>query len=161
MIVVSDTSCLSALLRVGHLSLLKSLFGKIIVPTKVAEELSLLENFGVDLSAFSNADWIEVRPPTDLPLLTRLLLQLDEGEAQAITITVELAADWLIIDELKGRNVAASLSINFVGLAGVLLLAKDEGLLPAIQPLLDRILNETSFRMGEKLREHILKTAGE
>lgn len=161
MVVISDTSCLSALLRVGHLSLLKSLFQQITIPVKVEEELSRLQSFGIDISEFTNADWIQKQVPTDLPLLERLLLQLDEGEAQAITLAVELSADWLIIDELRGRKIAATLSINFVGLAGVLLLAKEEGHLPEIKPLLNRILKETSFRMSKKLQEHIFKTAGE
>jgi hypothetical protein len=54
----------------------------------------------VDASAFSSAEWISKQSSTDPPLLQRLLVQLDEGEAQAITIAVETSADWLIIDEL-------------------------------------------------------------
>jgi predicted nucleic acid-binding protein len=161
MIVVSDTSCLSALLRVGQLSLLHAVFGTIIIPKKVAEELLRLKAFDIDLSEFSNAAWIEINTPKDIPLLQRLLLRLDEGEAHAITLAVELAADWLIIDELKGRKAAESLSINFIGLAGVLLLAKEEGHLKQIKPLLNRILEETSFRMSHALVKKILLTAGE
>ncbi|NUO00559.1 MAG: DUF3368 domain-containing protein [Saprospiraceae bacterium] len=161
MIVISDTSCLSALIRVGELSLLHTLFGTIVIPQKVAEELLRLKAFDIDLTEFSNANWIVQKSPEDIPLLQRLLLQLDEGEAHAITIAVELSADWLIIDELKGRKTAESLSINFIGLAGVLLLAKEEGHLLQIKPLLTRILNETAFRMSAALVKKILLTAGE
>ena len=161
MVVISDTSCLSALIRVGHLHILKSLFGSIIIPQKVADELRQLIHFGVDIVDFDNAEWIITQQPTDLPLLERLLLQLDEGEAYAITLAVELSADWLIIDELKGRKVASTLAINITGLAGILILAKQEGHLNEIKPLLDLILTKTSFRMSTSLIDHILKAANE
>ena len=161
MVVISDTSCLSALIRVGHLHILKSLFGSIIIPQKVADELRRLTDFGVDIADFDSAEWIVTQQPTDLPLLKRLLLQLDEGEAHAITLAVELSADWLIIDELKGRKVASTLAINITGLAGILILAKQEGHLKEIKPLLDLILTKTSFRMSAALKEHILKAANE
>ena len=122
---------------------------------------SRLIDFGVDIVDFDNAEWIVTQQPTDLPLLERLLLQLDEGEAYAITLAVELSADWLIIDELKGRKVAATLAINITGLAGILILAKQEGHLNEIKPLLDLILTKTSFRMSTALIEHILKAANE
>jgi uncharacterized protein len=161
MIVISDTSALSALIRVGQLTLLKSLFGSIIIPEKVAEELNELNAFHIDISEFTNSDWIIIKQPTDLPLLHRLLTQLDEGEANAITLAVELSADLLIIDELKGRSVATALSINITGLAGILILAKQEGYLQTIKPLLDRILKETSFRISSTLYNHILIKANE
>ena len=161
MVVVSDTSTLSALLRIEHLSLLKSLFGTIVIPHKVADELQRLTDFGIDISDFTNAEWITIQQPTDLPLLNRLLLQLDEGEAHAITLAIELAADWLIIDELKGRNIANALAINITGLVGVLILAKEDGHLPQIKHVLDRIITETSFRISKALYQHILKKAGE
>ena len=161
MVVVSDTSCLSALLRVRHLHILKSLFGNIIIPQKVADELRRLTDFGVNLSDFNSANWIKTQQPSDLPLLERLLLQLDEGEAHAITLAIELSADWLIIDELKGRKIASTLAINITGLAGVLILAKQEGHLSEVKTLLNQILTETSFRMSSALREHILKAADE
>ncbi len=161
MVVISDTSCLSALLRVGQLSLLQALFGTITIPEKVGEELLRLTTFGVDVSPYLKANWILKQSPTNSPLLQSLLLQLDEGEAQAIALAIDSSADWLIIDELKGRKIASALSINIIGLAGVLLLAKKEGHIDAVKPLLSQILRETSFRVSQALQEHILKAAGE
>jgi predicted nucleic acid-binding protein len=161
MIIVSDTSSLSALLRIGQLDLLKSLFFTIVIPEKVADELRQLPAFGVDISSFEMADWISIKQPTDLALLEKLSLNLDEGEAQAIALAIELSADWLIIDELKGRQTATMLSINIMGLGGVLLLAKREGVLPSVKNILDQILSQTSFRMSAALIDKIQLAADE
>ncbi|MBK8564329.1 MAG: DUF3368 domain-containing protein [Saprospiraceae bacterium] len=161
MIIVSDTSSLSALLRIGQLDLLKALFFTIVIPEKVADELRQLPAFGVYISSFEMADWISIKQPTDLALLEKLSLNLDEGEAQAITLAIELSADWLIIDELKGRQTASMLSINIMGLGGVLLLAKREGVLSSVKNILDQILTQTSFRMSAALIDKILLAADE
>lgn len=161
MVIISDTSCISALLRVGQLNLLESIFEEIIIPQKVMDELFQLKNFGIDISPLQNADWVIIKNPNNNALLNRLLIQLDEGEANAITLAIELNADLLIIDEIKGRKIASSLSINITGLAGVLILAKKEGYLKSVKPTLDKILNETSFRMSKILYQQILDTASE
>ena len=125
------------------------------------DELFQLKNFGIDISPLQNADWVIIKNPNNNALLNRLLIQLDEGEANAITLAIELNADLLIIDEIKGRKIASSLSINITGLAGVLILAKKEGYLKSVKPTLDKILNETSFRMSKILYQQILDAASE
>ncbi len=88
MVIISDTSCISALLRVGQLNLLESIFEEIIIPQKVMDELFQLKNFGIDISPLQNADWVTIKNPNNNALLNRLLIQLDEGEANAITLAI-------------------------------------------------------------------------
>ena len=55
MIVVSDTTTVSALVRVECLWLLKQLFGNIIIPQAVYMELLELQHFGIDIQAIISA----------------------------------------------------------------------------------------------------------
>ncbi|TAK44352.1 MAG: DUF3368 domain-containing protein, partial [Saprospiraceae bacterium] len=95
MIVISDTTAISTLLQVGEIEMLKKLFSSIVIPRKVFDELLVLAKLGVDVSPLSSADWLEVRSPNISHILLLLNSLLDEGEANAIALAVELKADLL------------------------------------------------------------------
>jgi predicted nucleic acid-binding protein len=108
MIVVSDTSPLSNLFIIDQLGLLEKLYGRIIVPEAVMNELLVLEERGIDLSPIKNAKWIEVMTIKERGEINKLLADLDIGEAEAIVLAESLHADWLLMDETKGRHIAKS-----------------------------------------------------
>lgn len=161
MIVISDTSCISAFIQTDLTSLLPQLFGEVIVPEPVLLELQALSDFGIDVSWLPAAAWLKVKKATPNALLTQLLSNLDEGEAHAIALSVELNADLLIIDERKGRQVAESLHLAYTGLGGILLRAKSVGLIPEVKTILDRIEQEAYFFLSKGARDVILRAAGE
>jgi predicted nucleic acid-binding protein len=84
-IVVSDTSPILNLTTVGHLELLRSLFGEIVVPPWVAAEL---DRHGIT----TESNWMRVVAAQDREQLAELRRQLDPGEAEAIIVAVELQA---------------------------------------------------------------------
>lgn len=161
MIIVSDTSSVSALFRVGKLHLLESLFGRIILPQSVWEELKSLEHWGYDPLRISNLAWIEIQSAKDGAMFRKLLNQLDPGEAEAIALAKELNADLLLIDEMKGRQIALSEGLQIVGLLGVLLRAKNQGLLDSYKAVIDELVRVTQFRISTKLLDEMLVLAGE
>ena len=124
MIIVSDTSPISNLLRIGQLSILKNLYSCVIIPQRVYQELRALTTFGIDLTLIESADWIKIQVVLDQALVSTLLSELDPGEAEAIVLAIELKADRLLIDERIGRNVAKRYGLNITGLLGVLVAAK-------------------------------------
>ena len=127
MIVVSDTSAISALIKIGQVELLYRLYGRVIVPSAVWAELTILDiRYGYDLSTL-NEDWFEVVSIRNHELFKQYLSVLDEGESEALVLTQELNADLLLIDEMKGRKVAESIGIRYTGVLGVLLSAKSKG----------------------------------
>jgi predicted nucleic acid-binding protein len=105
-VVVSDTSPVSGLYRINHLFVLERLFGKVILPNAVFQEILELRSFGYDLKEILTAEWIEVRSAADVSAVEYLLHHLDLGEAEAIVIAKELQADLLVMDESKGRALA-------------------------------------------------------
>ncbi len=162
MIVVSDTSALSALFLVGQLDLLPSLYGQVIVPPAVMREILRLESqFGHDLSGLKNASWVAVIPVSDAKKVRVYQYALDEGESEAIVLAIEISADLLLIDEMRGRKVAQSEGIPFTGVLGVLLSAKSKGLLGAVRPILDNLRSETNLRISQRLYDFVLQQAGE
>ena len=100
MIVVSNTSPISNLAAIGQLGLLQQLYGNVIIPTAVYQEL--LNSGATDPAtlAVQSLDWIQPQSVTNLALLQTLQNNLDIGEAEAITLALELNAERLIMDEL-------------------------------------------------------------
>lgn len=87
-------------------------------------------------------------------------MDLDPGEASAIALSLEIDNSILIIDDLKGRRTADQLKLRYSGTFGLILRAKQEGILTSIKPILDKI-KITDFRFSEKLFEYMLDQAGE
>lgn len=161
MIVVSDSSPLIALSAVGRLELLKDLFGTVLIPEAVYAEVA---RTGAGLPGereVGEADWITVRPVGNAGLVRVLGLDLDPGESEAIVLAMESGADLLLVDERKARRVASQLGLNVVGTIGLLVLAKQKGLLTAIRPVLDGLGTQAGFRIGTKVYDQALRLAGE
>lgn len=158
MIVVSDTSAISNLLRIGEIDLLRLTFSRVLIPTAVYDEIYKIE---ANRKALENIDWIERVEISEIGLRDELLRRLHKGEAEAIALAVELSADFLLIDEAEGRRVARSMGVRITGLLGVLSRAKIDGHIDLIRPYIDRLVLEANFRLGQSLIDETLFQAGE
>lgn len=147
--IISDTSCLILLEKIGELDILNKLFGTIITTNEVAEE------FGQPLPS-----WFELRQPTDKNYQSIIEATVDKGEASAIALAIELEDCLLIIDDLKGRKFAHQLGLTIIGTIGVIVDSKLAGIIPSVKPILAKI-KATNFRITEQLELLILKRAGE
>jgi predicted nucleic acid-binding protein len=158
MLVVSDTSPITNLLQVGRLNLLQYTFGQVVMPQTVYDELCELPHQKL---AIDGETWLTVQSSHQLDFVAMLKEELDAGEAEAIALALEIKADYLIIDERKGRNKAEALGLRIVGLLGVLVQAKQAGHLMAVEPVLNELRNEAGFRIHPMLHRRILEIAGE
>jgi len=157
---VADAGPLIALARIGRHDLLARLYGLVVVPTAVMEELQLdsgrpgARALGVALTA----GWLEVMAaPTDAFRLKRLL---DPAEAEAILLAEKIACRFLLIDERRGRVIARRRGIPVVGTGGFLITAKRRGALESVTAELER-LTENGYRLAPVLVEEIRRLAGE
>lgn len=153
MIVVSDTSPITALLTIQQIDLLRQLYGEVKVPPAVAEELLA---YHVDLPAF-----IQTLPVTTSPLLDQLNRQLDRGEAEAIVLAKEIHADLLLIDEALGREAARHEHLPVIGLMGVLLIAKKKGLISSVSGLIESLETDAGFYLSRQVKAKVIAEAGE
>jgi len=108
-------------------------------------------------------DWIKPLTCSDLSLVQTLqqVNKLDLGESEAIALSLQLKAERLIIDERLGRKVALSFELNITGVLGVILAAKNKGLVSSIKPLLNLLITRTGFRLSQTLYFQALAEAGE
>ena len=147
--IISDTSCLILLDKIGELEILNKLFGTIITTQEVLEE------FGQELPT-----WFEIKQPADKNYQAIIEASVDKGEASAIALAIELDDCLLIIDDLKGRKFALQLGLTIIGTIGIIIDAKLTGLIPSDKPVL--VKNKaTNFRITLELELLILKKAGE
>jgi hypothetical protein len=163
MLAVSNTSPISNLASIGRLELLKSQFSELWMPDAVAEELAAHPD-PIAQSAIQTAiqaQWIQIRTPRDSGLLRLLLLQLHRGEAEAIALATDLNADFVLIDEQEGRQLASRTGLTVTGVLGVLLRAKRAGEIPAVKPEMDLLRSEAHFFVSPALEKKILSAAGE
>jgi predicted nucleic acid-binding protein len=154
--VVSNTGPLIALASINKFDLLPKLFGTISIPQAVRTEV--LDE--TTLSAINAADWMIVRTAQDKIAIQLLNSELDDGESEAIVLARELNADLLLIDDRAARRKASALELPTIGTLGLLLIAKSQGLIPALKPLIDA-LNQGGFHMSEELYNQVLHSAGE
>lgn len=159
--VVSNSSALINLARIGKLTLLRELFGVLIVPDAVWQEV-VVEGAGQPgADEIGSADWIQRQAVVNMQLVQALQQDLDAGEAEAIALSLEIGAELLLMDENLGRETARHFGLRCIGLIGALVMAKRRGLITAVKPHLDMLRDIAGFRVDAALYAHVLKDQGE
>lgn len=135
MIVVSDTTPIISLLKIDQINLLQSLFGEVIVPRAVYDELTANVSFCDEAEIIKNCSFIIIADVTNREAvnLLRRATGLDLGESEAIIYTDETKANLLLMDEVKGRAVAKQMGLNVTGTIGILLEAYNDNLITSEQ----------------------------
>ena len=146
MTVVSDASPLHYLDLIEAEHGLAQVFSEVVVPPAVLGELAHERApERVRHWASDPPEWLCVIGPANVSLDAKL----DEGEAEAIGLALEIRAKTLLIDERAGTNIARRLGVTTVGTLGVLILASAKHLLPLEQSFAP--LQQTSFRVRPSL----------
>lgn len=155
-VVVSDTTPLQYLYKAKMLNLLPEMFGRVIVPPAVIDELAEGRARGHDLPQLDGLSWIEIAAPHHALVLPT---KLGRGEQEAISVAVERHLS-VLIDDYDARSCAASLGLHVLGTFGIILRAKRQGLIPVVMPTVEIIVG-CGFRISERMRQHVRELAGE
>ena len=153
MIVVSDTSPLTALLTVSEADILPQLFGEVVIPAAVQDELRRGHSH--------LPPWLRVAVVANQAQIPQYARIVDLGEAEAIELAKELHADQLLMDERKGRRLALQEGVPVIGLLGVVLLARRKQLIPSARTLIDRLQEEAGIYLANDVKEAALASVGE
>ncbi len=151
--VVADTSPLNYLVLIEHINLLPELYGRVLIPESVLQELSAIEapqcvrNWATNLP-----EWIEVFPAAPLP--DAGLTRLHAGERDAISLALTVHADAVLMDERHGRQEAENRGLKPIGTLGVLVAAHNRGPID-LSAAIDA-LRQTSFHASPKLLASIV-----
>lgn len=159
MIIVSDTTPILSLLKVGRLGLLESLYHEIVVPEAVYDELTRNEEYKNEIKEIAECTFLSVEKVQNVESvdILRNVTGLDAGESESLVLYGEKKADLLLIDEHKGRSVAKRMSVNHVGTVGILMQAFDEKIITEgeIREILEIFL-ESDIRLSQKLCDRVL-----
>lgn len=156
--VVSNTSPIFYLHRLGQLELLPQLYGAVQIPTEVFRELERGRTEGHGAPDISALAWVTLCEATVSEELQQT--ELDPGELEAIALALAIPDSLILLDDREARRVAAARGLTVSGTLGVLIQSKQCGLLPALKPLLER-LPQLGFRMGAALQAAVLQRVGE
>jgi len=161
MIIVSNTTPLIGLASIQRFELLKHLFGELYIAQAVYDEAVVAgREAGGAKREVSTASWIETVRVKDRLAVEVLLDELDLGEAETIVLARELDADWVLMDEKKGRRELTQMGLKKIDTVGILLKAKQVGLLPAVRPELEQ-LRQRGFSISQSVIDAVLRQANE
>ena len=152
MIVVCDTTAITTLLKTGDEDLLAKLFGTVIVPPAVWDELRIFHSH--------LPDFIVVRSLSDAirPANTE---RLGRGETEAMQLARQINADWLLLDDRQARATAVRLGLRCAGLTGLLIKAKQLGHIRSVRESLERLEQRGGLYLSDAVKDEALRQAGE
>jgi predicted nucleic acid-binding protein len=147
--IISDTSCFIILTNIDELDLLHEVYGQVVTTPDILQE------YGDTLP-----EWVEIISVTDKCRQRLLEMQIDKGESSAIALALEVLNCTVILDDYKARKIAEQLNLTYTGTIGVIIKAKQKGIIPSIKPLLNKI-KQTNFRLSVEIELQALKEANE
>ena len=162
MLIVADTTPIISLIKIGLLELLNSMYGEIILPEAVFNELISNPSMSGEAEVIRKSSYLKVKRIGN-EFAVKLLqkqLNLGAGESEAIVLADTLKADLLVIDERKARGIAKSMGINITGTLGILVDAKKQNRIEKLKPFLEELMSN-NIRISEKLYNDVLELVNE
>ncbi len=153
MLVVSDTTAITTLLKAGMVDLLPALFERVFIPQAVWNELLA---FHSELPEF-----LVLNPVESEGELLPETSALGRGEAESITLAKGIPADLLLTDDSKARQIARRLDIRCTGLLGLLIRGKKRGFVPSVREAITRLETQGGLYLSDAVKAEALKMAGE
>lgn len=144
-IVIADSSCLIGLSKIGKLSILPQLFGKILIPPAVFHEVVVKGAGRAGAEDVKQAEWTEIRQISNPLAIKAFNLNLGDGESEAIALASECHADFVILDDWNARQTALSLSLPVIGTVALLKKAAEKGFLKDFHAEIEK-LRQAGFR---------------
>ncbi len=154
--VIVNTTPLIALADIGQLDLLHQLYGKILIPDAVMNEIESEPA----KTLVTNAQWIGKKSISYPDRKSLFKARLHSGEVEVIILAEEEEADLIIMDDNTAKKTAKYLGYKVTGTLGILLKAKQEKKIEAEKPFLES-LTDNGFYVDEAIKKTILKIAGE
>ena len=157
--VVSNASPVIIFARAGFLPLIEGLFGEILVSAEVYQEMTAPTKPGIEaIRKAKSIKKLEVKDPNRFP--ASKAYGVSKADTTVIALAKEHDATLVLIDDKRLRRLAKETGRPVVGSGGILLKAKEEGLITEVKSALDLLIKHGA-RIGEPLYRRILTLAGE
>ena len=158
-IVVNSTPLIS-LAILNQLELLQKLFSKVIIPNSVYDEIVVNGKDKTGYDCLSAVNWFHITSAENSGMKQSIMIELDKGEAEVITIAKEQNISLVCIDEFAGRQYAKLIGLDVIGTLGILLIAKQHGYVSELKPLFQKLISNNRH-IGKVLCNQVLRRAGE
>jgi predicted nucleic acid-binding protein len=158
--VVSNSSPIIHLAKIGHLDLLQDFFGELLIPEAVYEECMTEGKDRPEVSIIEQASWLRIVPVVNQNLVSLLKSEIDRGEAESIALALETKASLILLDDSDAREKARLFHLKITGILGLLIRAKRSGKLTSLSTTLDA-LRHTGFWLNATLVDRLLIEVGE
>lgn len=159
-IVVVNSTPIIALAFIQRLDLFKALYEEVYIPKAVYDEVMIKENSKAQTGLARAREWIITKSISNNEAKKFFKVQLHEGEVEVMILGREINADLLVIDDYMAREYARYLDFKVTGSLGVLLRAKEKGIIQKVKPSMEDFI-ENGIYIGDKLYHDILEIAGE
>ena len=158
--VIVNSTPLIALSHVKQLDLLQKLYGEVVIPRAVYDEISAKPDSLCKKAVDDSLQWIHIENIQNQMAKNMYKTQLHEGEVEVMVRALESGADLVIIDDASAKKHAKYLGLTVTGTLGVLLKAKEAGYINEIKPILEELV-EKNIYLSESIIKKCLKSAGE
>jgi len=152
-IAIINASPLIFLSRGGHIDLLLQVARRIIIPRPVATEILARGVSDPTFQAIKHYSWLENVDSPDIPEGIKIW-NLGSGESSVLALALKEKASEIVMDDLAGRRCAMTLNIPVRGTLGVVLMAKQKGIIAQAKPVIEELV-----RGGMYLSRHVLEEA--
>jgi predicted nucleic acid-binding protein len=160
--VISNSSPLILYAKIGRLDLLREVFVEVFVPPAVHEEVVSGRAGRPGAEEIASLPWVTLRTLENPETAQTFMTRLHPGEAETIALAVELPGQTpVLLDDRAGRRVARELGLRVFGSAGVLVLAKEQGLIPTVRPVLDTLRSAGLYLSDSAYRDALMLASEE
>lgn len=158
--VIVNSTPLLVLGNIGQLDVLHKMYGEIIIPEAVFREVTEKED-AASQAVRAADNWIKVEAVQNPSEYALYRARLHAGEVETMILAQQSPkADLIVLDDNAARKTADFLGLTVTGTIGILLKAKQNGIIAQIKPLLNEIM-QNGFFISDRLLQMILKAAGE
>ena len=160
--IVTNSTPLIELSKINRLDLLREVYGVICIPDEVYIEVVVEGSGKPGAAEVKAAEWIYRQSVRDKSRVRLLQSQgsLHLGECATIILAQEIDAEQVILDDNAARREAVARRLPVIGTVGVLLVAKNQGIVPVVRPIIDDLRNHGT-RVSQRLYCQILAKAQE
>lgn len=159
-IVINTGPVIALVAATGNLSWLAKLYGSVWIPHEVHSEILAGSDSVPELGALKVAGSV-IRLQAPLAFIPSVLVrELDLGEASVIHTALERNIGTVAIDEKAGRRVARLHGLKVTGSLGILIRAKNEGLISSLTHCI-REMKTNGIWISDELARQAIAAVGE
>lgn len=158
--VIVNSTPLIALCNSDLLFVLKELYGEIVIPNAVFEEVTAKPDSACQ-QIRQNTDWIKIEKADTSVDRTMYKAKLHAGEVEVMILAQQKPqADLVVIDDYAAKKAAKYLGLTVTGTLSILLKAKKEKIIESVTDAVDKI-EDNGFYISDKIRQQIIELADE